>query len=1029
MRAISGKIFDKWTVGGPFIGSEGKPHTRVTVQIGWTLGEFNAQVGSFKKPPLRWTQRAAQDQVETEIPNIVSVSTERSIDQDAATITITMVNQQQNTIGVPNINASEYGNPGYYTFSRGDSAAATTLWGHTANSWNDVLVPNALIRTYQGYGGTSKTIAQAVSDGNIIQTGIWLLDEVKPATGGRLELAGRDLAKLLIDQPLYPPMVPMYDVNGCDVYPLRYSRVIPVKGSQTQAIYYGSGGVAGNTGKKIRGIEHAVSTSTCRPEMEGYWLSGDDGGVFSYGYLDFYGSLTNAALPHPIVGMTATKSNNGYWLVAADGGVYCFGDAQYYGSVPGNNINVTDIVSIERSQLGNGYLIAGANGGVYTYGDATFHGSGVGIITGSVVGFTMQRNGIGSGYWLCTNTGHVYTFGTGVSHHGNLTGHTDVVGMAASATGYGYYLLRSNGAIYAYGDSPYLGSPAQSGITLNDPATDMAVHPDGLGYWIVAEDGGVFTYGNGLPFYGSLPGPWINQSQVDGNYFDITDVIKDLCRWAGLWLDDGGIDPTPHGTFESTGIVSNDEDGSLPEDLFDKVPPIDAINQLKAIVGYQFHIDETGGASFTSPNWWEPGNYLPNGSHTAYIPEINEAVNLTDYGVLYGDRSMRSKIIIASYQPMDDIPGTVITDYTSVNAGSLRGLLKPFMWVNKIFIKPEEQQVMAELIDLHINMRRRLGSVTCSANPLIQLGDQVRIVERETSETYVHYVRSISTTHDLVSGQFEMTLQTNWLGDEDAWAIFIPSVVVHAARITTATSFGALSFSGTSKPAAVATVSTVPAPIIRLTQTVMPTTVATVTAVLSVTPSTPVTISVATIVSPVVIPTPAFEGNAVATPGSLDTIGLILAPEITTAEVVATTVVETVTTLDSVVVINDATFGVSEIITVISIDVPSIEAGSADATTVPAEVVTTATLPDPVVSTSWIVTPSAADTLSGVDAPVVATGVSAAVTTIVTVAAISTPDLSATISVSTLSTVTAMPSVNVTTVAGGFVVNLLLGNS
>ena len=34
----------------------------------------------------------------------------------------------------------------------------------------------------------------------------------------------------------------------------------------------------------------------------------------------------------PIVGMAATPDGRGYWLVAADGGVFTFGDAQFYGS-------------------------------------------------------------------------------------------------------------------------------------------------------------------------------------------------------------------------------------------------------------------------------------------------------------------------------------------------------------------------------------------------------------------------------------------------------------------------------------------------------------------------------------------------------------------------------------------------------------------------------------------------------------------------------------------------------------------------
>lgn len=766
MLADSGPLFTRWEAGGPFIGSAGQPHVRVTVEVGWTLGEFNAQVGDFKKPPLRYVQTAAQTQVETEIPNVLTFTVVESVDQDAATLSIAMLNQKMNAVGVPNINADVLGNPGYYTWSRGESAESLALWGQTENEWHDVLVPNALLRSYEGYGGTDKTIAQAVADGNIAQTGVWLIDDVNPASGGRLDIAARNLAKLVIDQPLYPPLVPEYDVDGRDVYPLRYARFFHIHGTQTETIFYGDGGAGGATGRYIRGIEYSTRTG-----QEGYWMVGSDGGVFSYGYLDFYGSLAGVALTQPIVGMTASSTSNGYWLASADGGVFAFGDAQYYGSLPGLGVTVTNIVAIERSRGGNGYLMAGADGGVFAFGDAVNDGNGVGTITGTVVGFDVRQTG-SSGYWLCTNTGHVYAFG-GAGHFGGLNGAvTDVVGFASTPTELGYYLIRANGAVNAYGDAVHRGDA--SALTLNDPMTDLAVHPSGNGYWLAAQDGGVFTYGPGISFYGSLPGPWVNLAQVIGNYSDYSDIVKDLLRWSGLWLYDGGVDPQPHGNIEMTGIYNNAEDGRIPEDLFDKKGAIEAINKFKATVGFIFWFGAEGEPHFESPNWWSPGNFLPNGTHTNVIPVVHELENLNDYAVGYSGSPMRSRILIASYQPDANVAGTVVTDYVPQNVAALRGLHIPLMWVNQLFVKPEEQQIMAELIDLHINMQRRLGSVRCPANPLLQINDQVRIIERETSETFVHYVRTIQRTWDKKSGKYEMQLTTNWLGDDAAWAITFP---------------------------------------------------------------------------------------------------------------------------------------------------------------------------------------------------------------------------------------------------------------
>jgi len=43
-------------------------------------------------------------------------------------------------------------------------------------------------------------------------------------------------------------------------------------------------------------------------------------------------------LNKPIVGMAATPDGGGYWLVASDGGIFSFGDGDFYGSTGGTSI-------------------------------------------------------------------------------------------------------------------------------------------------------------------------------------------------------------------------------------------------------------------------------------------------------------------------------------------------------------------------------------------------------------------------------------------------------------------------------------------------------------------------------------------------------------------------------------------------------------------------------------------------------------------------------------------------------------------
>jgi hypothetical protein len=91
---------------------------------------------------------------------------------------------------------------------------------------------------------------------------------------------------------------------------------------------------------------HVGSSATTG--QHGYWLAGSDGGVFSFGSAQFYGSAANLRLQSPVVGITPTADRAGYWLVASDGGVFSFGDAKFYGSIPGLGIAPDDSTILPR---------------------------------------------------------------------------------------------------------------------------------------------------------------------------------------------------------------------------------------------------------------------------------------------------------------------------------------------------------------------------------------------------------------------------------------------------------------------------------------------------------------------------------------------------------------------------------------------------------------------------------------------------------------------------------------------------------
>lgn len=231
-------INNLWQVGGPFTGEEGKPHTRVYVQDPWDAGEPGVYPGDedhviqpnvtntgYKSRglPVRWYQKQDNSQNMRQVPNVLTVNIDRSIDTDAATCEVVIKNQWMYDNGEVPEGHEEQGNrqlAGYFSPGWGSTPDAQARWGQQANAWENTFVPNTIVRTYQGYGGHSKSLEDCLLDGNLVLTGVWLIDEVKVSTDFNLNIRCRDMAKLLIDQQLFPPLIPS------SKYPLTYVRYV-----------------------------------------------------------------------------------------------------------------------------------------------------------------------------------------------------------------------------------------------------------------------------------------------------------------------------------------------------------------------------------------------------------------------------------------------------------------------------------------------------------------------------------------------------------------------------------------------------------------------------------------------------------------------------------------------------------------------------------------------------------------------------------------------------------------------------------
>ena len=87
---------------------------------------------------------------------------------------------------------------------------------------------------------------------------------------------------------------------------------------------------------------------------KGYWLVASDGGIFSGGNADYFGSGGALRLNKAVVGLAATPDAHGYWLAASDGGVLTYGDAGFFGSAGGFRLKAP-IVGIAATPGGGGY--------------------------------------------------------------------------------------------------------------------------------------------------------------------------------------------------------------------------------------------------------------------------------------------------------------------------------------------------------------------------------------------------------------------------------------------------------------------------------------------------------------------------------------------------------------------------------------------------------------------------------------------------------------------------------------------------
>ncbi len=237
----------------------------------------------------------------------------------------------------------------------------------------------------------------------------------------------------------------------------------------------------------------------------GYWVNAGDGGIFSFGNAQFFGSTGGMRLNMPVVGIGSTRDAGGYWEVASDGGVFSFGDAQFHGSTGSIRLN-RPMVGMAVTPDGGGYWLVASDGGIFAYGDANFYGStGSLVLNKPVIGMVPTHDG--GGYWLIASDGGLFAFGD-AGFYGSLGSAppaSPIVGVAPTPDGGGYWMLESGGTVHAFGDAPAVGlaaaSPGLSGRA--SPMVALAGDFSGQGFDAVDAGGQVFAYGD-APYFGDV---------------------------------------------------------------------------------------------------------------------------------------------------------------------------------------------------------------------------------------------------------------------------------------------------------------------------------------------------------------------------------------------------------------------------------------------------------------------------------------------------------------------------------------------
>ncbi len=742
MRFITEEKWDLWTAGN--FATPNQPVTRATISK-----SVVRKYGPWRS--LVW----GQSQPHYEIPNIKTVTLDNRHQGDAATMTLTLLNQvepdpllnldephagtiQSGGASIPTRRElKDLAHPGFYSFRRGITPSSLEKWGHGADPiWVDMFIPNRVIRTFQGYG--SDGAVNAWDDTKLTLTGTWLIDTVSYSTDGIITITCRDSAKLLIEQRLYPPIVPtsQYPIDFCATEVITTTETYEVIDKEGQAEVVGTN------------VARHMSSS----------LGWDSSSAPWYGYnASVYGHRASHAFD---------GNGSSYWLSVGNSGPNKVWSFEWIGA----DTKGEPIRQVRFRPKWGGYVCyvavkengkwQGSNRVPYGHTSEPAYPNGSNKLYVKKVNIPRNEN------WFTIDLGRTYN--------------ADQV-----------WLIFTNLANSGLGTYKYRAGVIEMEVMAFTPALEEVVRE---------EERDVETI-------------------IPGNINDYTDMVKILAAWAGFYWPYGQSDPILR--FWEEDLVDSEQDGILdnlpansgrvwgdfaysgafpvepaciPASFWDNKSVMDAINQIKEILGFIVYVDAGGALVWRMPNIWRSGNFITGKGYIGVdsVRDVDEKQVILDYGVQIDDASLRSEIIVVAKDPTLHTaiqPGFVVGETTESNSdptGQIPSAVAPqgdlallggqdriMLVPNYPFISQEEVDKFAYLISLWIHWSYRKGKFRIPGNAAFEPDDQVRIFERVTSESYIHYLQGVKSVMDLDAGTWFLDVDTHWLGNgpDETWVV------------------------------------------------------------------------------------------------------------------------------------------------------------------------------------------------------------------------------------------------------------------